>query len=64
MVIAVRCPEGDCRKYQLVEHTDRGKVVACLVCKASIRVPAAEANPPPVQKATPLPPNLPRATPL
>lgn len=63
MVIAVRCPEEKCRKYQLVEETDRGKVVACLICKTSIRVPAAGASPP-VQKATPLPPNLPKAKPL
>ena len=66
MVIAVRCPEEKCRKYQLVEDTDRGKVVACLICKASIGVPAAGASPPPaaVPKATPLPPNLPKAKPL
>jgi hypothetical protein len=67
MVIAVRCPEEKCRKYQLVEDADRGKVVACLICKATIRVPAAGASPsppPPVQKATPLPPNLPKAKPL
>jgi hypothetical protein len=68
MVIAVRCPEDKCRKYQLVEDADRGKVVACLICKASIRVPAAGASPPPpaapVQKATLLPPNLPKARPL
>ena len=66
MVIAVRCPEEKCRKYQLVEDADRGKVVACLICKASIRVPAAGASPspPPVQKATALPANLPKAKPL
>ncbi len=62
MVIAVRCPEEKCRKYQLVEDADRGKVVACLICKASIRVPAAGATP--VQKAVPLPANLPTAKPL
>jgi hypothetical protein len=67
MVIAVRCPEEKCRKYQLVEDADRGKVVACLICKASIRVPAAGVSPPPpaaIQKATLLPPNLPKAKPL
>lgn len=62
MVIAVRCPEEKCRKYQLVEDADRGKVVACLICKAPIRVPASDA--PPVPKAAPLPANLPRAKPL
>jgi len=60
MVIAVRCPEEKCRKYQLVEDADRGKVVACLICKAAIRVPAAGAVP----KAAPLPANLPKAKPL
>jgi ribosomal protein S27E len=70
MVLAVRCPEEKCRKYQLVEDADRGKVVACLICKASIRVPAggAGSSPPPpaaIPMAKPLPPpNLPRAKPL
>lgn len=69
MVIAVRCPEEKCRKYQLVEDADRGKVVACLICKAAIRVPGTD--PTGLPKATPLPPapstapaNLPRARPL
>jgi hypothetical protein len=55
-VVAVRCPAEKCRKYQLVEATDRGKVVTCLICKAPIRVPADDpvANPPP-------PPNPPVA---
>lgn len=65
MVIAVRCPEDRCRKYQMVEDADRGKVVSCLICKASIRVPAAGATPsPPIPKAAPLPANLPKAKPL
>ena len=42
MVFAVRCPAPGCRKYMLVEDTDRGRVVACLVCKQPVRVPAAE----------------------
>jgi ribosomal protein S27E len=63
MVIAVRCPEDKCRKYQMVEDADRGKVVSCLICKASIRVPAAGGSPP-VPKAVPLPANLPKAKPL
>ena len=53
MVIAVRCPAENCRKYQLVEDTDRGKVVNCLICQTAIRVPAASPPPPP--------PNLPTA---
>ena len=40
MVVAVRCPNPNCRKYQLVEDRDRGQVVPCLICKQSIRVPA------------------------
>lgn len=39
-VFAVRCPALACRKYMLVEATDRGKVVPCLICKTPIKVPA------------------------
>jgi hypothetical protein len=38
MVFAVRCPEPKCRKYMLVEETDQGKVIPCLICKAPIQV--------------------------
>jgi hypothetical protein len=38
MVFAVQCPNPRCRKYMLVEDHDRDKVVACLLCKAPIRV--------------------------
>jgi len=38
MVFAVQCPNPKCRKYMLVEEQDRNKVVACLLCKTSIRV--------------------------
>ena len=41
MVVAVRCPNAECRKYQLVEEHDRGQIVACLICGQSIKVPAA-----------------------
>ncbi len=37
-VFAVQCPNPKCRKYMLVEDHDKGKVVACLLCKAPIRV--------------------------
>jgi len=37
-VFAVQCPNPKCRKYMLVEEHDRGKVVACLLCKSPIRV--------------------------
>ncbi|MBL8799734.1 MAG: hypothetical protein JNM56_37980 [Planctomycetia bacterium] len=38
MVFAVQCPNASCKKYQLVEEHDRGKVVNCLLCKTPIRV--------------------------
>ena len=40
-VFAVQCPNPNCRKYMLVEAHDRGKVVACLICKTAIRVAGA-----------------------
>jgi hypothetical protein len=43
MVIAVRCAAPACRKYQLIEPHDRGKVVPCLICKTPIKVPPADA---------------------
>jgi hypothetical protein len=49
MVFAVQCPNPKCRKYMLVEDQDRGKVVACLLCKTAIKVggaPSAPAAPP------------------
>jgi hypothetical protein len=38
MVFAVQCPNPKCRKYMLVEDHDRNKIVACLLCKTSIKV--------------------------
>jgi hypothetical protein len=35
-VIAVQCAK--CRMYMLVEESERGKIVPCLVCKNPIRV--------------------------
>jgi hypothetical protein len=55
MVFAVQCPSPKCRKYMLVEDLDRGKVVACLLCKTPIRVsgaPGASGT----KKQTPPPP--------
>ena len=40
-VFAVQCPNAKCKKYMLVEAHDRGKVVACLICKTAIRVGGA-----------------------
>ncbi len=50
MVFAVQCPNPKCRKFMLVEERDRGKVVACLLCKASIKV-GGTANPAPARAA-------------
>lgn len=56
MVFAVQCPNPKCRKYQLVEDHDRGKVVNCLLCKTAIRVgggpTSAKATPTPMPKPT------------
>lgn len=54
MVFAVQCPNPSCKKFQLVEEHDRGKVVNCLLCKTAIRVggstPAAPSPQPPASK--------------
>lgn len=41
-VFAVQCPNPKCRKYMLVEEDDRGKTVACLLCKTPIKISAAK----------------------
>ena len=38
-IFAVQCPK--CRKYMMVEESERDNSVACLLCKAPIRVSAA-----------------------
>jgi hypothetical protein len=43
---AVRCPNPACRKFMLVEGADRGKIIACLICKQPIKVPGDAAPPP------------------
>jgi hypothetical protein len=53
MVFAVQCPNPRCRKYMLVEEHDRGKVVACLLCKTPIRVGGGPAPAKPSQPAAP-----------
>ena len=58
MVFAVRCPAANCRKYQLVEAADRGRVVNCLICKAAIRVPADVPVSPPPPANPPPPPRV------
>jgi ribosomal protein S27E len=49
MVFAVQCPK--CRKFMLVEAHDQGKVVACLLCKAGIKI--GTASPPSGVKSPP-----------
>jgi hypothetical protein len=47
-VFAVQCPNPRCRKFMLVEQHDRGKTVACLLCKTPIRIAASSSTPPPL----------------
>jgi hypothetical protein len=53
MVFAVQCPNPKCRKFMLVEDTDRGKVVACLLCRTNIRAGGGSG---PAQSSRPTPP--------
>jgi hypothetical protein len=53
MVFAVQCPNPKCKKFMLVEERERGQVVACLLCRTSIKVggaPKAQAVPKPTGK--------------
>ncbi len=51
-VFAVQCPNPKCRKYMLVEESERGKGTTCLLCKTPIKVgPAPTAT----RKPTPMP---------
>jgi hypothetical protein len=57
MVAAVRCPNPKCRKFMLVEDADQGKIVPCLICKQSVKVPLAGQHPhaaPPAPVAQPV----------
>jgi hypothetical protein len=54
MVFAVQCPNPKCHKYMLVEERDRGRVVACLLCKSAIKVGGGPAKPA-IAKAKPKP---------
>lgn len=53
MVFAVQCPNPKCRKYMLVEDHDRNKIVACLLCKTSIKVSGGTS---PLHSSRPTPP--------
>jgi hypothetical protein len=44
MVFAVQCPNPRCKKFMLVEEHDRGKSIACLICKSVIKI-AGDAKP-------------------
>ena len=56
MVFAVQCPNAKCRKFMLVEDHERGKVVACLLCKTAIRVGGGAPPGPPKSGRRPTPP--------
>jgi hypothetical protein len=58
MVFAVQCPNPKCKKFMLVEDTDRNKVVSCLICKASIRL-GTNQGPPPIRSGRTTPPPKP-----
>ena len=40
MVFTLRCPSVGCRKYMLIEESDRGRRLNCLVCKQPFDIPA------------------------
>lgn len=42
MVVAVQCPDPNCRKYMLIEERDCAKVVVCLLCKTPFHVDAEQ----------------------
>ncbi|MFO0936088.1 MAG: hypothetical protein U0798_06175 [Gemmataceae bacterium] len=54
MVFATRCPNPACKKFQLVEGSDRGKTIPCLICKQPIKIPADPAGTTPPAKAVPI----------
>jgi hypothetical protein len=63
-VFAVRCPNPQCRKYMLVEESDRSEVVPCLLCRTPIRVGlAATSATPQSSKPTPAPTHVPTPPP-
>ena len=41
MVFTLRCPASQCRKYMLIEESDRGRRLNCLVCKQPLDIPTA-----------------------
>ena len=59
-MVATRCPNPACKKYQLIEDADRGKSIACLICKQPIKVPADSTIPP---ASRPTPASMPKARP-
>ena len=51
MVFAIQCPNPKCRKFMLVEDSERGKVVTCLLCKEPIQVGAKPGSAPETKPA-------------
>ncbi len=54
MVVAVRCPNPNCRKFMLVEAEQQGQVIPCLICKKPIKVPQSKGSPEPAEKPKPI----------
>jgi LSD1 subclass zinc finger protein len=52
MPFIIQCPYADCAKFMLLEDTDRGATVACLVCKRSIKLDPSQAGDKPAPSAS------------
>jgi LSD1 subclass zinc finger protein len=44
MPFIIQCPYPDCGKYMLLEDSDRGATVKCLVCKKPIKLDPSSAG--------------------
>jgi LSD1 subclass zinc finger protein len=44
MPFIIQCPYPDCGKYMLLEDSDRGATVKCLVCKKPIKLDPTHAG--------------------
>jgi hypothetical protein len=58
MPFIIQCPHAGCGKYMLVEDSDRGSTIKCLVCKKAIKLDPTHAGETP--SATAVEPGRPR----